>query len=77
MEEAVLLGDRVALMCSRPGRIVERIDVPLPRPRAATVDDIEGSAEFARITSGLWHRLRDMQQDRPTPQNSGSEIPAA
>ncbi len=34
VEEAVLLADRVVLLSPRPGRIVETLDVPLPRPRA-------------------------------------------
>ena len=61
MEEAVLLGDRIVLMSPRPGRIVDVLPVPLPRPRAAAVDQIEGSAEFAAITAQLWQRLREMQ----------------
>jgi NitT/TauT family transport system ATP-binding protein len=61
MEEAVLLGDRIVLMSPRPGRIVDIVDVPLARPRASTVDSIEGSAEFAAITADLWRRLREMQ----------------
>jgi NitT/TauT family transport system ATP-binding protein len=64
MEEAVLLGDRVALMGPRPGRILSVAQVPLARPRASVVDAIEGSAEFAKITAGLWGQLREMQTIR-------------
>jgi ABC-type nitrate/sulfonate/bicarbonate transport system ATPase subunit len=33
VEEAVLLADRVVLLSPRPGRIVETLDIALPRPR--------------------------------------------
>ena len=41
--EAVLLADRVVVMSPRPGRIVEEIDVPLPRPRSF---DLQALSEF-------------------------------
>jgi len=41
--EAILLADRVLVMSPRPGRIVENISVPLPRPRTF---DLEGRREF-------------------------------
>jgi ABC-type nitrate/sulfonate/bicarbonate transport system ATPase subunit len=34
VEEAVLLADEIVLLSPRPGRVVERIEVALPRPRA-------------------------------------------
>jgi NitT/TauT family transport system ATP-binding protein len=41
IEEAVLLGDRVAIMASAPGRIRETIEIPLARPRQGAVVDTE------------------------------------
>ena len=58
MSEAVLLGDRIALMSVRPGRIEEIIDVPLPRPRNRAMTK---SPEFTELNDVLWEKLRDMQ----------------
>jgi NitT/TauT family transport system ATP-binding protein len=44
--EAVLLADTVVVMSARPGRIVERLDVAVPRPRSF---EQEGSPEFQRV----------------------------
>ncbi|MGV9881189.1 ABC transporter ATP-binding protein [Streptomyces sp. NPDC003006] len=63
MEEAVLLGDRVALMSARPGRIAEIVPVNLPRPRSRDVSALARSGEYAEITTYLWERLRDMHAE--------------
>jgi NitT/TauT family transport system ATP-binding protein len=36
VEEAALLADRIVLLSPRPGRVVETIEVDLPRPRSRT-----------------------------------------
>ena len=71
MEEAVLLGDRVAIMRGRPGVIDEIVPVPLPRPRSSDVDSVERSSEFLSITSRLWERLRGMQTE---PQETNGSV---
>ena len=57
MEEAVRLGDRVALMSPRPGRIQEIVSVPLPRPRPP---QLEHDPRFIELKEYLWEQLRAM-----------------
>ncbi|MEU7811109.1 ABC transporter ATP-binding protein [Pseudonocardia sp. NPDC049154] len=56
LDEALLLGDRVAVMSARPGRVIADLEVPFARPRTG---EIRGSAEFAALEQQLWHLLRD------------------
>jgi NitT/TauT family transport system ATP-binding protein len=49
IEEAVLLGDRVAIMGGRPPGIKEIIDVPLGRPRHALDVDTEDFLAVKRV----------------------------
>ncbi|HSE85617.1 MAG TPA: ABC transporter ATP-binding protein [Candidatus Binatia bacterium] len=58
MDEAVMLGDRVALMTPRPGRVKEIIDIPLTRPR---LRELEKSSVFLEVKEYLWENLRAMQ----------------
>jgi NitT/TauT family transport system ATP-binding protein len=44
--EAAFLADRVLVMTPRPGRLLDRIDVTLPRPRAL---DLMAAPEFGAI----------------------------
>ncbi|MCR8546889.1 ABC transporter ATP-binding protein [Salipiger sp. P9] len=46
--EAVLLSDRVVVMTSRPGRIHSIIDIDLPRPRPAGIEDSPAFGELVR-----------------------------
>jgi ABC-type nitrate/sulfonate/bicarbonate transport system ATPase subunit len=47
VEEAVLLADEIVLLSARPGRVVERIAVELPRPRARADAAVQAVRERA------------------------------
>jgi NitT/TauT family transport system ATP-binding protein len=51
VREAVRLGDRVILLSSRPGRVIEDFGVKHPRPRR--IDSPEVSGQAAEITDRL------------------------
>ena len=51
VREASRLGDRIALLTSRPGRLAETFAVPFDRPRRIESPDV--SAMAARVTSRL------------------------
>jgi NitT/TauT family transport system ATP-binding protein len=57
IEEAVYLGQRVAVMTSRPGRIKKVIDIPIAS-RTAT-EDLRSDPEFVRYRHEIWTLLRD------------------
>ncbi|WP_433370244.1 ABC transporter ATP-binding protein [Actinoplanes sp. CA-142083] len=51
VREAVRLGDRVVLLSSRPGRVIE--DFPVTHPRPRRIDSPEVSGQAAEITDRL------------------------
>jgi NitT/TauT family transport system ATP-binding protein len=57
IEEAVFLGQRVAVMTSRPGRIKQIIDIPLRNRTVA--QDIRTSDEFTVLRHRVWSLLHD------------------
>ncbi|WP_367128711.1 ABC transporter ATP-binding protein [Saccharothrix sp. HUAS TT1] len=57
IDEAVYLGERVAVLTSRPGRVKEV--VPIELGDRAGQDDPRGSAEFARHRHRIWDLLHD------------------
>jgi NitT/TauT family transport system ATP-binding protein len=57
IDEAVYLGQRVAVMTSRPGRIKKIVDVPITD--RSTTEDLRSDPEFARYRHEIWSLLRD------------------
>jgi NitT/TauT family transport system ATP-binding protein len=49
--EAVFLSDRVLVMSDRPGRIIEEVIVPLPRPRDP--QSTKARPEFGQLVAHL------------------------
>ena len=67
IDEAVYLGQRVAVMTSRPGRIKTVIDVPAGL--SSTEEDVRSLPEFGRVRHEVWSLLREevlkaQQQER-------------
>jgi NitT/TauT family transport system ATP-binding protein len=55
IDEAILLGDRIAVMTARPGRIKEVLDMPFGRPR--DVEVVRADRRFAELRTHIWHQL--------------------
>ncbi|MER5806573.1 ABC transporter ATP-binding protein [Streptomyces sp. NPDC002033] len=60
IEEAVYLGQRVAVITSRPGRVKEVVPVSFgDRATGAAGEDLRSSPEFARHRHEIWTLLHD------------------
>jgi NitT/TauT family transport system ATP-binding protein len=64
VQEAVRLGDRVVVLSSRPGRVVDQFDVSIERPRR--ID----SAPVAELAAKITDRLRE-EMSRDTRLRAG------
>src|SRR3954467_14926006 len=57
IDEAVFLGQRVAVMSAQPGRISEVVDIHLDR--SDEDEDLRGTQAFARYRHRVWTLLRE------------------
>ena len=55
LTEAVYLADEVLVMSARPGRIIDRIAVPLPRPRTY---EMMATDVFGQLRDRIWQQIR-------------------
>jgi NitT/TauT family transport system ATP-binding protein len=55
IDEAILLGDRIAVMSARPGRIKEMLDVPFDHPRDGNA--LRAAPRFAELRAHIWGEL--------------------
>jgi NitT/TauT family transport system ATP-binding protein len=56
IDEAIVLGDRIVVMSTRPGRVREILDVGFPRPRDQQA--VRRSARYAELRQHIWDELR-------------------
>ena len=55
IDEAILLGDRIAVMTARPGRVKEVLDMPFGWRRNA--DAVRSDPRFTEFRLHIWHEL--------------------
>jgi NitT/TauT family transport system ATP-binding protein len=69
IDEAIVLGDRIAVMTARPGRLKEILDMPFGWPR--DVDAVRSAPRFAELRLHIWHQLHTA---RPRHSNAPREV---
>ncbi len=56
IDEALLLGDHIAVLSARPGRVRELIEVPFGRPREPAA--VRADRHYAALREHIWDLLR-------------------
>ena len=72
VREALVLGDRVVVMASRPGRIIQDLEVHLPRPRDP---DDETIVRLSRQIREVLRRESTRETPVPIPRGDVSDLP--
>ena len=56
IDEAILLGDRIAVLSARPGRIRDLLEMPFGWPR--DVETVRADPRFAELRAHVWRELQ-------------------
>jgi NitT/TauT family transport system ATP-binding protein len=64
IDEAIVLGDRIAVMSARPGRIKEILELPFGWPRDP--EQVRADPAFATLRAHIWREL----QAAPSPRDA-------
>jgi NitT/TauT family transport system ATP-binding protein len=59
LNEAVYLADRVVVLSARPGRVVDDVEVSLPRPRTFAMTSGE---RFGVLKERIWQHIRNAER---------------
>ena len=58
LTEAVYLADEVLVMSARPGRIIDRVPITLPRPRTY---EMMATDTFGQLRERIWQQIRNTE----------------
>ena len=70
IDEAIVLGDRIAVMTARPGRIKEVLDIPFGWPR--DVEAVRADPRFAELRAHIWRQLHHARPPRMPAHAAGA-----
>jgi NitT/TauT family transport system ATP-binding protein len=59
LNEAVYLAVRVVVLSARPGRVVDDVDVDLPRPRSFAMTSSE---RFGILKDRIWQHIKHAER---------------
>jgi NitT/TauT family transport system ATP-binding protein len=63
VDEAIFLSDRIVIFGMRPGRVLEMVEIDLPKPRWVDDEAIKMSGEFVAFRHRIWGQLkRELQR---------------
>jgi NitT/TauT family transport system ATP-binding protein len=62
LDEAILLGDRIAVLGGTPGHVRLHLEIPIPRPR--TPQNLRFHPAYPQLRRRLWETLQDGRMPR-------------